>query len=230
MAIPVLVLGESGTGKSTSLRNLACEETFLILVIDKPLPFRSKYKKWEQDKDGNTKGNMCITDNYSNIIKIINYINLKMPEIKNIVIDDFQYIMANEFMRRSTERGYDKFTEMAKQVWEVIDSIKNSRPELTVFILSHSDQDANGKFKMKTIGKLLDEKITVEGLFTIILHTQINEGRYNFLTQNDGRYIAKSPIDLFTDKYIDNDLKIVKEAIASYYSDMFTPNEMLALS
>jgi hypothetical protein len=228
MAIPVLILGESGTGKSTSLRNLPQAETFLISVIDKPLPFRNKYKKFEKDKDGILNGNLFITDNYSHIMRTINYVNLSMPHIKNIIIDDFQYIMANEFMRRSTERGYDKFTEMAKQVWEIIDSIKNSRPDLTVFILSHSDQDASGKFKMKTIGKLLDEKITVEGLFTIILHTQINEGRYGFITQNDGRHVAKSPIDLFKDKYIDNDLLIVQEAISNYYSDMFSPEEMLS--
>jgi AAA domain-containing protein len=214
MSTSILVIGESGSGKSTSARNLDSSETYFIKVIDKPLPFKNKYKKTSGDK----VGNLFISDNHAEIIKCINHINEKRPEIKNIVIDDFQYIMANEFMRKSDEKGYQKFTDLAKNTWEILNAIPYSRHDLLFFILTHSELDANGKYKAKTIGKMLDEKITLEGLFTVVLHSIVKDDRYFFLTQNDGLHIAKSPIDLFENRYIENDLLFVKTQIDSYYN------------
>lgn len=125
--------------------------------------------------------------------------------------------MANEFMRRATERGYDKFTEIAFHMWDIVNEVKELSDDKIVYFLSHVDRDSEGNEKVKTIGKLLDEKITLEGMFTIVLKTNVSDGQYCFLTQNSGKDTVKSPIGLF-DKYaIDNDLKYVDEKIRNYY-------------
>ncbi len=218
MSSCILIIGESGTGKSTSIRTLKPDETYIIEVIEKPLPFKNKYKKTLTDKNG-TKiiGNIFVGAEYSKIIKAIQHIDKERPEIKNLVIDDFQYMMAAEFMEKATEKGYQKFTELAQHTWEVIREAQYARPDLLFFFLTHSDLDQNGKYKVKTIGKLLDEKITLEGLFTVVLHALIREGQYEFLTQHDGTHVAKSPIDLFDKKLIPNDLQYVKERLDHYY-------------
>lgn len=215
-----LIIGESGTGKSTSLCNLDPKETFIINVLDKPLPFRGykqSYKRiasWE-DKEGN----YYASDDYQKLIKCIRTVNLMRPDIKNLIIDDWQYTMCNEFMRRATETGFTKFTEIGQHAWSIIKELTACRDDLDCFVLSHSDTDANGKYKCKSIGKMLDEKITIEGMFTIVLHTQIMDGAYRFLTQNDGSHIAKSPQGMFDEKYIKNDLAFVKQQMTSYYNE-----------
>jgi len=215
-----LIIGESGTGKSTSLALLDHKETFIINVLDKPLPFRGyknnyiKITSWDD-----LLGNYYASDDFSKLIKCIKTVNEKHLHIKNLVIDDWQYTMCNEFMRRATETGFTKFTEIGQHAWSIIRELISCREDLYCFVLSHSDTDINGKYKCKSIGKMLDEKITIEGMFTIVLHTQIMDGVYKFLTQNDGRHIAKSPMGMFQDKYIGNDLAFVKQKMNEYYNE-----------
>lgn len=211
MGLPVLVLGESGTGKSASLRNFKPEELKVINVANKPLPFKNKFES-------------ISTDNYSKIIG-----ELKLNKKKVVVIDDAQYLMANEFMRRATERGFDKFTEIAQNFWSLVNAVKDLPADVIVYFLAHIERDANGNEKIKTIGKLLDEKITVEGMFTIVLKTNVNDGEYSFVTQNNGHDTVKSPIGMFSSYAIDNDLKYVDEKIRNYYElGEFLTDEELA--
>ncbi len=214
MSNATLVIGKSGTGKSTSIRDFDEKETFIINVLDKPLPFKGYKKKYTKvTKEG---GNYFSSDNSDSIIKMIKYINNERTDIKNIVIDDFQYVMANEFMRRAMDKGWEKYTEIGKHAWEIIDFSIKCRDDLFLFFLSHSD-DESGTSKCKTIGKMIDEKITLEGMFTIVLHTHVMDNKYKFITQNDGYHTAKSPMGMFDDLSIDNNLVFVKEKMKSYY-------------
>lgn len=199
MGIPVLILGESGTGKSASLRNFKSSDLKVINVANKPLPFKNKIES-------------VATDDYRTVIK-----ELKLNKKKVAVIDDAQYLMANEFMRRATERGFDKFTEIAQNFWSLVNMVKDLPDDQVVYFLAHIERDANGNEKIKTIGKLLDEKITVEGMFTIVLKTNVTDGVYSFITQNSGHDTVKSPIGMFPSIVIDNDLKYVDEKIRNYY-------------
>ena len=201
MGIPVFVLGHSGTGKSTSLRNFKSGEILHINVMSKPLPFKGRFAE------------TCNGDSYADIAKAINKTNCK-----TIVIDDAQYLMANEFMRRSSEMGYQKFTDIANNFWTLINCISNDLPyDVIVYLLMHTDVDDNGNEKAKTIGKLLDEKICIEGMSSIVLKTQVKDGVYSFLTQNNGKDTVKSPLGMFKTYEIDNDLKAVDTAIRAYW-------------
>lgn len=216
MSNATLIIGESGTGKSTSIRNLDESETFIINVLDKPLPFKGFKKRYiKVSKDG---GNYFVSDDYNDILKSIKYISDNRPEIKNIIIDDYQYIMANEFMRRAMDRGFDKFTEIGQHAWKIIEYSVKCRDDLFFFFLSHSELDSAGRFKCKTIGKMIDNTITLEGMFTTVLHTTVMDGKYKFITQNNGVHIAKSPMGMFESIYIDNDLNQVKTHMNNYYS------------
>lgn len=201
MAIPVLILGESGTGKSASMRNFKKGELAIINVAGKPLPFKSELATYN-------------TDNYQAIERAL--LNMKP---KSAVIDDAQYLLANAFMRRSGELGYQKFTDIAKDYWSLIaETVSRKVPDdRIVYFLSHIDRDQDGHEKVKTIGRLLDDKITVEGLFTIVLKTHVEDGKYTFYTQNSGFDTVKSPIGMFEDIQIDNDLKMVDNIIREYY-------------
>lgn len=211
MSTSTLILGPSGSGKSTSMRNLDPVNTLLIQVVRKPLPFRSD--KWRHfDKEKHPTGNIFVTDAWDSLIKIV-----RGTKRKIIVIDDFQYLLANEFMRRSDERGFDKFTEIGRHAWEVIMALNNLAPDVRVYVLSHTQEDESGRVKMKTIGKMLDEKITPEGLFTIVLRAESSDGEYKFRTRNSGSDTTKSPIGLFDSDRIDNDLAVVDAAITDYY-------------
>lgn len=203
MAITTMVLGKSGTGKSRSMLNLNPADVALIQAIKKPLPFRSK--EWKPFP----------TDDHSKIIQSM--YKATQAGRKIIIIDDFQYLMANEFMRRSDERGYDKFTEIAKHAWEVITHANSLPDDVRVYILSHTEESDSGQIKIKTIGKMLDEKITLEGMVTIVLRTHIDGDKYFFATQNNGSDTVKSPEGLFESRYIDNDLALVDKAITDYY-------------
>ncbi|MDP8184367.1 ATP-binding protein [Phocoenobacter skyensis] len=214
MSIATLILGESGTGKSASLRNLDSEKVLLIQVVPKPLPFKStSWKPLKKDKEtGLLTGSVFVTDNPEQICNAI-----MKSEKDIIIIDDYQYIMANEFMRRGSEKGFDKFTEIGVHGWQVVDCASKAHSEKRVYILAHTQSDDLGKIKIKTIGKMVDEKITLEGLFTICLRTQVSGGEYKFSTQNNGSDTVKSPIGLFQESEIDNDLNLVDNAICDYY-------------
>lgn len=202
MGVPCFILGQSGTGKSTSLRNFKSDELLLINVMSKPLPFKGSFAETYNG------------DNYVEIAKAIN-----KTKKKTIVIDDAQYLMANEFMRRSSETGFQKFTDIANNFWTLINEITNDLPQdIIVFILMHTDTDENGKEKAKTIGKLLDEKICIEGMSSIVLKTAVKDGNYTFTTQNNGRDTVKSPLGMFKTFEIDNDLKEVDRTVREYWN------------
>lgn len=208
MAIITLILGNSGTGKTASLRNLKPADTLLIQPVKKPLPFRSK--DWAAlTKNG---GNIIQTDSS---LKICEF--LAKTRRKIIIIDDFQYVMANEFMRRSHEKSYDKFNDIARQAWDIITCAANLAPDVRVYFLSHIESNDFGKEKVKTIGKMLDDKITIEGLFSTVLKTAVRDGEYFFTTKNNGNDTVKSPIDLFDKDLIDNDLAKIDAQIVEYY-------------
>jgi hypothetical protein len=197
MGIPILIIGESGTGKSTSIRNLT--NAGIINVYGKPLPFRNTMK----------------TVNIDDCNKIVSLLNKAEADV--IVVDDFQYLLVNQFMKRAMEKGYEKFTEMTKGYYDVVDAVRKMPAHKRVYFLSHSERDNLGYVKAKTIGKLLDEKVTVEGLFTIVLKTVVTEDNYYFQTHNSGQDTVKSPMDMFTEDFIPNDLAEVDKTICEYY-------------
>lgn len=201
MAIPVLILGESGTGKTASLRNCSPDAFGLINVSRKPLPFRSALKPFN-------------SDDYASIVKA-----LSQAKVPSLVIDDSQYLMVNAFMRRAKEKGYDKYTDIANAHWALIDFIINSMPDnKIVYLMSHIERDQQGNEKAKTVGRMIDQYITLEGMFTIVLKTHVQDGHYTFVTHNSGFDTVKSPIGMFSAEEIDNDLAIVDAAIRDYYS------------
>jgi len=220
MATIVLVIGKSGSGKSRSILNLDHTTTAIINVNRKDLPFRGWRGKYQPLTKENPKGNLLASDNYDSIMKTIRHIDNDRPEISVGIIDDFQYLMANEFMRRSKETGFQKFSEIAHHAWSIIWECNLCRSDLTWIFLSHSDENDHGEMKVKTIGKLLDEKISVEGMFTIVLNTLIERNdesvKYWFETQNNGKSTSKSPEGMFTTHKIPNDLKFVIDHIKSY--------------
>lgn len=212
----ILIIGESGSGKSTSIRTLDPKETFIINVLDKSLPFREGRKSYVPISANWEEGNYVSTDSANNIIKTIQFIDKKRPDIKNIILDDFQSILSNEFMRRAMEKGYEKFTELGRNAWTILNAMTSTN--LFCFILTHSDTDNSGKVKCKTIGKMLDDKVCIEGMVTIVLHALIIDGHHKFLTNHEANYLAKSPMDMFP-KLIDNDLALVKKYVTDYYNE-----------
>lgn len=200
MGVPILVLGESGTGKSTSLRNFKKGELAIVNVAGKPLPFKGSFESISGTVD---------------FRKI--YTFLKATKAKSIVIDDAQYIMSFQYMRRIKENGWDKFNELQSDFFNLIDCVKDLPDDVVVYFLSHLETKEDGRQKIKTIGKMLDEKITIEGMFTVVLKTYTADGKYYFLTQNSGSDTTKSPMGMFPSYAIDNDLKYVDEKIRNYY-------------
>lgn len=213
MSIATMILGESGTGKSTSLRNMDPASTLLIQMVKKPLPFRSS--DWKQiGPDG---GSVYVADDSN---KIVNAMTKTRKDV--VIIDDFQYLLANEFMRRVTDvakgnEAFAKYNEIARHAWDVLMAATSLPDHKRVYILSHTSTDDFGKTKIKTIGKLLDEKIVMEGLVTIVLRTVVQNGNYLFSTRNSGADTVKSPLGLFDDELIENDLAAVDAAIFNYY-------------
>ena len=196
MSIATLILGQSGTGKTTSLRNLDPAHTLLIQAVKKPLPFRSDGWGWFH-KENKPHGNVFVSDNADQIIKM-----MKGTRRDVIVLDDFQYILANEFMRRVLDKetgnaAFAKYNEIAHNAWSILMAASQLPDHKRVYILGHTQEDENGRVKAKTIGKLLDEKITLEGLLTIVLRTTVINGQYLFTTKNSGLDTVKSPMGLF---------------------------------
>lgn len=210
MSIATMILGESGSGKSASLRNLDPARTLLIRSIRKPLPFKSD--KWLPYNKNTGQGSIVTTDKADLIEGAMRRINREV-----VILDDFQYVLANEFMRRSEEKGFDKFTEIGRHAWDILRAAADLAEDRRVYILCHTASDEMGRVKMKTIGKLLDEKITPEGMVTIVLRTLVSDGQYTFATKNNGGDTTKSPMGLFDEPTIPNDLAAVDEAICAYY-------------
>ena len=199
MAVLVMIYGQSGTGKSTSLRNFSREDVAIVNVSGKPLPFRNNLKTYK-------------SDNYQAIMKAIQ----AAPQ-KSIVIDDATYLMVNEFMRTAKQIGFQKYTDMACSFNSLIEFAASLPDDKIVYFMGHSDQADDGREHFKTIGKMLDEKITLEGMFTIVLKTVVTDGKYQFSTRNSGQDTVKTPLGMFNDVLIDNDLAMVDKTIREYY-------------
>lgn len=224
MAHSVLIIADSGTGKSTSMRKLDPKETFIINIANKPLPFKGWKSKYTTISKENPKGNMTTAASAAGIIKAIQHVNDKMPHITNLIVDDWQYMSSFEYFDRANEKGYDKFTQIAANLAQVAKMPKDLRDDLYVFFLTHSEEstDVNGhrKVKAKTIGKMIDNTLTLEGLFSIVLFGRVkkteDELEYGFDTVNNGENTCKSPMGMFEDSFIDNDLQLVKDCIIKY--------------
>lgn len=227
MANKILIIGDSGSGKSTSLRTLNPETTFLVNTIGKTLPFKGWTKKYRLYDKATKKGNMIKTHNAMEIIAGLQYISDTMPHVKTIIVDDSQYVMSYEYMERAKETGFQKFTEIADNMFRIFKKPDELRDDLTVVFLGHTEEvSSNGqtKTKIKTIGKMLDEKITVEGMFTIVLLAYSYKDsdksmKYVFVTQSNGTNTCKSPMDMFKETLIPNDLKMVLDRVEEYNNE-----------
>ena len=212
----ILVIGESGTGKSTSLEGLNPQETFIIQSIGKPLPFKGWRRSYKPYSVKDKTGNLLITDQSSVIIGTLDAISKERPEIKVIIVDDFQYIMSNEFMRRVKEKGFDKFNDIGNSAWGIVNKLNSMRSDIVPIVLSHSEQSEAGKTKLKTLGKMLDDKVVLEGMFTIVLQSIVYDGKYLFMTQNNGSNTCKSPKGLFETDTIPNEMTEIVMAYNKY--------------
>ena len=201
-----MIIGKSGSGKSTSLRNFNEKELAFVNVIKKPLPFRKKFESTLE------------TDDYKTIIE-----SIYKTKKKAIVIDDSGYLITNQFMKNHSKSGggnsvFNLYNDLADRFWNLIEFIKNKvDQDKIVYFIMHEDKNDSGDIKPKTIGKLLDEKVCVEGMFTIVLRTDIEDRKYVFKTHTDGKDVTKTPIGMFEEDSIDNDLKIVDTTIRKYY-------------
>ena len=195
-----MILGESGSGKSASMRNFEPEDVSIFNVAAKPLPFRKKLPKKATSDYEVIKG--CIHNSQK----------------KTFVIDDSQYLMCFESFNRAKETGFGKFTDFALNFYNLVQFvIKQTPPDVIVYFLHHTESDSNtGKVKAKTMGKMLDRQLTLEGLFSIVLICTTDGKKHSFITQSDGFTTAKSPMEMFPD-VIDNDLKSVDQTIREYY-------------
>lgn len=224
MSTPILILAESGYGKTYSLRNMDPAKTLLIQSIKKPLPFRTDvrpqagpegttelvplavpWKRW----DG-TSGNIFVQDHPDDIIAL-----MQGTKKKKIVLDDFQYTLSNELMRRWREKGYDKFSEIGFNGWNVFTVAASLPDDVHVFVLAHTMMDEDGILKIKTPGKLLST-YNIEGMFSVVLRAIVRDGKYYFATVNSGSDTVKSPPGMFSSELIDNDLNAVDEAITAF--------------
>lgn len=229
MATLGAIVGESGSGKSTSIRNLNPAETFIINVARKDLPFRGFRRNYKEISLNNEtprryEGNLYNTSSVEKIAQVLKIIDKTMPHIKHVLIDDSQYLMSFEAMDRAGEKGYEKFTQIAQHFYSVLKEAMDMRDDLKVFILTHSENTGDAltpQLKVKTIGKMIDNMITVEGLFTYVIFTariKDDDGimQYKFITQSDGTTTAKTPMGCFDTLLIDNDLAYVFKKMDEY--------------
>ena len=214
MAITTFVLGNSGEGKSFSLKHLDPKLVGVINVNNKPLPFRGghEFKK-------------IATDNAERIKQV-----LLQSQAPIIVIDDFQYVMGNEYIGGANQKftgdaAFQRYNIMAYNAWSIINTAIREVPDnKRVYILSHIQED-NGRSKIKTIGKMLDDKIVLEGMVTMVLQTTVQDSQHFFMTKNNGFNTVKSPEDMFQSELIPNDLNAVDDAICEYYGIAKNPNQ-----
>lgn len=234
MANAIAIVGDTGTGKSSSIMQdleigvigLNPTETFIINVKDKPLPMRGYKRHYVAIPVGAppTTGNYFASTDAQSIIKVMNYVGASRPDIKNVVLDDGQYLMSEEFMANALKAGYDKFNKMAKNMYDVINAGINLPADKNFILLTHSEEN-EGKTDIKTLGKMLSDKVNLAGLFTVVLYTHVKTNlqgsTYSFITNQHiderGIYVmAKSPRGMFEEKLIPNDMGFVLEKIDQY--------------
>lgn len=202
----VFIMGRSGTGKSHSMKNIPADRLGVINIEGKDFPFGKKSPAFGAETIN--------TDNAEDIITEIDRMSKKHDII---VVDDFQYLMANEFMRRVYEKGYDKWNEIARHAFDILKHVSTLSNNVIVYVFCHTDKDDNGYEKVKTLGKMLDDKIVLEGMSTIVLKSECVDGKYYFFTQNNGQDTVKSPEDMFPSRAIPNDLLYVDDKIRNYW-------------
>lgn len=221
MAKLIAVVGETGSGKSTSVKTLDPKTTYIINVAGKELPFKGSAKLYNREAK-----NYKEVDDAKEILKTLEAISNTSPQTKDVVIEDSNYIMGFNLINKATEVGYTKFTLMAQDMVKLIQGIKKLRDDLNVYYFSHLDEVEDGgeiaSYKMKTSGKMIDNNIKLEGLFTVVLYavpeSKGDKTEYNFVTNRYKKYPAKSPVGMFEDIKIPNDLKLVSEKVREYYS------------
>ena len=205
MAQKLLIMGESGTGKSTSLRNCDPAKTAVVNPVGKALPFKGS-------------GKFTMLNSVTDSRSITKFMKEQAAAGKKLlVVDDFQYILAVPYMNRIKESGWDKYNDFGANYFDIIEVCKEIPEDVVVAYMTHLETLDNGLTTVKLIGKLLREKITIEGLFTVVLRTSVSEGKYYFLTQNSGKDTVKSPLGMFPTYAIDNDLNYVADKIRNYY-------------
>lgn len=224
-SFPVLILGASGSGKSTAIRTLPPENTFIFNVCNKVLPFRGAIKAYkEYHKVSNPNGNMLTTDNYEFISAAFSSYITNKKNIKYVVIDDSQYLIVNQFMRGHSkgmkrDEVFKLYNYIGDCFWNLIVSTRSYRDDLFIYYLHHTEYSDQGSIVPKTIGRMLNEKIDIAGMFTICLLSR-REGNENwFYTQNDGTSPAKTPIGMFSDLKVPNDLMMISNTINNYYKE-----------
>jgi hypothetical protein len=221
----VLLIGGTGTGKSTSLSYLNPKETFIIRVVNKALPFKGWKGVYTECTPGQIEsGNMYTTYNFDTIIKLIELLDKKRPDIKNLIIDDTQYCMGFEYMQNAKQKGYDLFKDLASNLFQVMKRLEALRTDLNVCLTWHPeiDLDVNGNkvVKAKTVGKLFDSAVNLEGMFTYVIYSELVEKNgellYQFRTQNTGSNTGKTPMGCFNDLYIPNNMQLVFDTINKF--------------
>ena len=225
MAQSVLIIADSGSGKSTSMRTLDPQNTVIINIANKPLPFKGWKSKYTPMNKDNPKGNLVSVSSAAGVAKAMKHVNDNMPHVTTLVVDDWQYMSSFEYFDRAQEKGYDKFTSIAANLAHVAKLPKDMRSDLTIFFLTHSEEstDINGhkRVKAKTVGKMIDNVLTLEGLFSIVLFGKVRKDddgvlEYGFETQNNGENTCKSPMGMFEEPFIPNDLAYVLDCIDKY--------------
>lgn len=221
MAIVTSIIGKSGSGKSTSMEKIIQDKNVIVIrPSKKPFPWKNTpelqkvIKKWDKEKK---EGSYIFSDNSDFMIQAMKLYTETYGK-KIIIIEDSTFVMTNYFMETALETGFTKFTQNALNYFNIIKAAEELDEDVRVYFINHIEEDANGFKKVKTIGKMLDEKIDIPSLLTIVLESQIIDGKHYFMTnKKSGMDIAKSPKDMFKDIAIPNDLQLVDEAIKEYY-------------
>jgi hypothetical protein len=226
MAKVVIVAGDTGTGKSTSIKNLDPKETYIINVLNKPLPFKGSKSLYNE-----ANKNIASVSDWGTVKTLIEGVSKNRPEIKNIIVDDIGFVMTSEFFDRSSEKGFDKFSDIGKHMQAILNSSKNQRDDLNIALFFHDEDDMSEKFKVgrkiKTIGQLLEDKYNPLAIVSVALFTNVSfdkdgQADYGFITNRSliGNIMipAKSPDGMFTQTKIPNDLALVFKAMDEYYN------------
>ena len=226
----ICLAGQSNTGKSTSLRTLDPKSTFIISCTNKQLQipgFRKKYTKVEI-KDKKLVGNWYISNNYAQIGKVLSAVNTTRPEIKVVVLDDINYLLSNETFENALDKGYTKFSVMAKNYYDLLADCQLLRDDLTVVVITHTENygtDMDPQYRMWTTGKMLTQQINLDGMFSYIIYSDRyiddtdDEVHYRFKTRTDGNDTCRSVAGCFTEKYIEPDMKAVIDRINEFESN-----------
>ena len=210
MAQKVLILGSSGTGKSTSIRSLNPDETFIIKAVEKQLPFKKSETLYNSENK-----NIFTTQKISSVLSMLDRIE-KNSKVKTLIIDDFNYLLTFGYKEKAVEKGYQKFETLAFGIIDIFSKIDTMRNDLIVYVMAHTQKDQDGKLSMKTIGKFLDDKVVIEGLFSMVILALGSEGDYKFKV--NGIDPAKTPMEMFETDEIENDLTLINKAIKEYFN------------